>query len=124
MKRPSFEVYKSAICHRVKEKGDIDFLIDTLEGNEIRTFFDRGWYPESFYLLAMVDYLSRVNGVSLDNEFDDLRGYKLEKTLYPAGILLIATAEGNDNALKRALKEAIPEFLHFNIVEGNVRDVA
>ena len=114
MKRPSFEVYKSAICHRVKEKGDIDFLIDTLEGNEIRTFFDRGWYPESFYLLAMVDYLSRVNGVSLDNEFDDLRGYKLEKTLYPAGILLIATAEGNDNALKRALKEAIPEFLHFN----------
>lgn len=124
MKRPSFEVYKSAICHRVKEKGDIDFLIDTLEGNEIRTFFDRGWYPESFYLLAMVDYLSRVNGVSLDNEFDDLRGYKLEKTLYPAGILLIATAEGNDNALKRALKEAIPEFFHFNIVEGNVRDVA
>ena len=100
MKRPSFEVYKSAICHRVKEKGDIDFLIDTLEGNEIRTFFDRGWYPESFYLLAMVDYLSRVNGVSLDNEFDDLRGYKLEKTLYPAGILLIATAEEDETQIK------------------------
>ena len=35
--RSSFENFKSAICHRVKEQGDIAFLIDTLESNEIRT---------------------------------------------------------------------------------------
>jgi hypothetical protein len=25
-----FEIYKSNICHLVKDKGDIDFIIDTL----------------------------------------------------------------------------------------------
>ena len=28
-----FEIYKSNICHLVKDKGDIDFIIDTLKEN-------------------------------------------------------------------------------------------
>ena len=56
--RSIFENFKSTICHRVKESGDVAFLIDTLERNTIRAYYDRKWYPECFYLLAMVDYLS------------------------------------------------------------------
>ena len=41
--------------------GDVDFIIHTLESNEIRVLFDRRWYPEALYLLAMIDYLSRIN---------------------------------------------------------------
>ncbi len=29
--RGSFDLYKSSVCHRVKEMGDIDFIVDTLE---------------------------------------------------------------------------------------------
>lgn len=47
--RSSFETFKSNICHEVKEKGDIQFLIDTLENNRIRELFDRKWYPEALY---------------------------------------------------------------------------
>ena len=63
--RASFEVFKSNVCHAVKDKGDIDFLIDTLESDEIRRLYNKQWYPEALYLLAMVDYLSRENGVPL-----------------------------------------------------------
>lgn len=29
--RYSFELYRSAVCHRVKETGDIGFIMETLE---------------------------------------------------------------------------------------------
>ena len=29
-KRCNFELFKSNVCHRLKESGDIDFLIETL----------------------------------------------------------------------------------------------
>lgn len=62
-KRCSFELFKSNVCHRLKEQGDIDFLIETLKEDMIRQYYDKKWYPESFYLLAMVDYISRENNV-------------------------------------------------------------
>ncbi len=124
IKRTDFENFKSTICQRLKEMGDIDFLMDTIEKEDIRTFFDWEWYPESLYLLAMVDYLSRINNVPLDKEYDDIRKCKLKETIYPQSILAIAAVEGNDSALKEAKKESIPEFLRFNIVESEIRDVA
>ena len=65
IKRADFENFKSFICHRVKELGDIEFMIQLIESDDIRSFFDRKWYPESLYLLAMLDYLSRLNDVPL-----------------------------------------------------------
>lgn len=122
-KRSGFENFKSTICHRVKELGDIGFIIDTLESRDIRTYYDRGWYPESLYLLAMLDYISRINGVPLCGDFDDLRRCQLERPIYPAGIRAISAAAKSDDALKSAERTAIPEFKRFNIIENEVRDV-
>ena len=97
-KRSSFELFKSSVCHRLKEMGDPDFIMDVLKSREIRTYYDRGWYPESLYLLAMLDYVSRLNGVPLCSEYDDLRICRLEKPLYPAGVLAISAASKNDSA--------------------------
>lgn len=123
LKRGSFENFKSAICHRVREMGDIDFIIDTLENDEIRKLYNFGWYPESLYLLAMLDYISRENDVPLAMEYDDLRRCKLEKPVYPSGLRIMSAALGNESMLKEAEKTAIPEFIHFNIVENEVRNV-
>ncbi len=123
IKRSSFENFKSTVCHRVKELGDINFIIDTLESQDIRTYYNRKWYPESLYLLAMLDYLSRENDVPLCDDYDDLRRCKLEKPVYPAGIRALSAAAQNDAAIKEAAKTAIPEFMRFNIVENEVRNV-
>jgi len=123
VKRSSFENFKSAICHRVKELGDIEFIIDTLENQNIRVYFDRKWYPESLYLLAMLDYLSRENHVPLCDEYDDLRRCRLEKTLYPSGVLALSAATKKDDELRYAEVSAIPEFKRFNIIESDVRNV-
>lgn len=124
IQRSDFENFKSTICQRVKEMGDIDFLVNTIRKEDIRTYYDWEWYPESLYLLGMIDYLSRVNDIPLDREYDDIRKCKLKETIYPQSILAIAAVEGNDSALKEAKKEAIPEFLRFNIVESEIRNVA
>ena len=123
LKRPSFEIYKSTVCHRVKSMGDIAFIADTLKRQEIRDYYDRKWYPESLYLLAMLDYLSRENDIPLCDEYDDLRLCKLEKPIYPASVQAICAAMKNDTAMKRAAKTAIPEFARFNIIENDVRNV-
>ena len=122
-KRSAFELFKSQICHRVKELGDIGFMIETLEKDEIRSYYNRGWYRESFYLLAMLDYLSRLNDIPLCTNYDDIRSCKLEEPLYPSGVLVMCAAAKNDLAKEQAMQDAIPEFLHFNILESEVRGV-
>ena len=123
LKRSSFENFKSTVCHRVKELGDIDFIAETLESREIRTYYDRKWYPESLYLLAMLDYISRDNGIPLCDDYDDLRRCRLEKPIYPASVRAISAAAKNDAAMQRAVATAIPEFKRFNIIENDVRNV-
>ena len=122
-RRSSFEVFKSNVCHLVKDKGDIDFLIQTLESDEIRRLYKKRWYPESLYLLAMVDYLSRVNGMPLCEEYRDLRGAKLKQVLYPSSLVLEAKATKNAALLQQSERESIPEFMSHNIVEREVRNV-
>jgi len=121
--RPAFETYKSNVCHMVKDMGDLDFLINTLETDRIRELYIRGWYAESLYLLAMTDYLSRLNDFPLCTEYDDLRLARLQKTIYPSGILAMCATLGSDKLKSDSLRDAIPEFLRHNIVESEVRHV-
>lgn len=118
-----FEIYKSNICHLVKDKGDIDFIIDVLKENQIRTYWERKWYRESFYLLAMVDYLSRENNLPLCNDYEDIRNCTLPEPLYPRDVILAAKLNASLDVKEQCLKEAIPEFTRFNIIESEIRNV-
>lgn len=122
-RRGSFELFKSNVCHRVKTLGDVDFIIETLEKDDIREYYRKKWYPESLYLLAMLDYLSRANDVPLCTRYDDLRRCRLEAPVFPASVLTTAIVSKSDHIKKQALRDAIPEFARFNIVESEVRDV-
>lgn len=122
-KRIGFELYKSNVCHRLKELGDIQFIIETLKNDDINRFYKRKWYPESLYLLAMLDYVSRENNVPLCTKYEALRTVKLQETLYPASILAMEMTRKTSNAQKNALVQSIPEFLRHNIVENEVRNV-
>lgn len=121
--RSSFETFKSNTCHHVKDMGDVDFMIQLLESDEIRMLFNRKWYPEAFYLLAMLDFLSRENSIPICTRYDDIRSQRLSKPIYPAGVLLTSEVLKSDEPLRKAKQEAIPEFLRFNIIENEVRNV-
>lgn len=121
--RCSFETFKSNTCHQVKDLGDIDFIIETLEEDEIRKLYDRQWHREAFYLLGMVDYLSRINNLPICKNYNDIRGQKLSKPVFPADVVLSCEATGNKQYKENALANAIPEFMRFNIVEGEIRNV-
>ncbi|MEG1718957.1 MAG: helix-turn-helix transcriptional regulator [Clostridia bacterium] len=121
--RCNFELYKSNVCHRLKRLGDTNFLINTLESNEIRKYYNLKWYPECFYLLAMVDYISRINNVPLCDEYSDLRSQYLSEKIYPSSIIAISNVSDSNLAKEKAEKNSIPEFLKFNIIESEVRNV-
>ncbi len=122
--RPSFETFKSSICHYVKDMGDLDFLIDVIESDAIYYYLEKRWDREALYLLAMVDYLYRVNDLPLYEGYEELRSLKLSKIVYPAGIIILSAALNSEEPKKQSLREAIPEFLRHNIVESEVRNIA
>lgn len=122
-RRSTFDVFKSNVCHRVKDIGDIDFIIEVLESNAIRQYYEKKWMAECLYLLAMVDYLSRENDLPICVEYNDLRSKKLAKPLYPLSVVLADAVSQTTIHADRSYKAAIPEFLRFNIVESDIRNV-
>ena len=121
--RPPFEAFKSSICHKVKNLGDLDFIIETLESDKIRELYNKEWKLESLYLLAMIDYLCRENDLQLCSNYNDLRRMKFSKPIYPAGIVAMSICSDDKKIKHDSVKYAIPEFIKFNIVENEVRNV-
>lgn len=121
--RENFETFKSNTCHQVKNLGDLDFIEDVLVSNRIRILYEKRWYPEALYLLAMLDYLSKENNIPLCTNYNDIRIQKLEKTIYPIGVLLASKVLESNEPIKKAEENAIPEFRRFNIIESDIRNV-
>lgn len=98
--------------------GDIPCVIKTLKSDEIRQYYDKKQYPQAFYLLAMVDYLSREHRLPLYNAYNDMRKQKLADPIYPQSILALAKVMEDDSILSDSLEKAIPEFRRFTSNRG------
>ena len=118
-----FELFKSNVCHRIKDDGDIPFIVETLKSGDVQNYYDKKQYPQAFYLLAMVDYLSRENDLPLCNAYSDMRKQKLANPIYPESVLVMAKIMEDDSVIADSLEKSIPEFRKFNIVESEVRNV-
>ena len=121
--RPAFDTFKSNVCHMVKDMSDLDFLLETLETDKIRKLYNKKWYPESLYLLAMVDYISRENDVPVCEEFNDLRAARLLDPVYPSSVIAMSVFSNSEQPKIESYAQSIPEFKRFNIVESDVRNV-
>ena len=122
-RRPSFDVFKSNVCHQVKDLGDIPFIIQLLQSNQIRKLYEKKWYPEALYLLAMLDYLSRENNVPVCKNYNDIRAAKLQRLIYPSSVVLLCKTLKSNAPKEECYRMAIPEFLRFKIVESDVRNI-
>ena len=119
-----FETFKSNIKHLLKEKGDCQFLIETYLNDDIRKYWNNYQKAKALYLLSTVDYLSRINNLPIAEDYNDLRNFTLTKTLLSEDLRLSKVLNTDLNIEKKALKDSIPEFARFNIVERDLRDVA
>lgn len=122
-KRESFENFKSNMCHLLRCKGDIDFLLDVLENSLVTYYYNKEWYAECLYTLAMIDYLCRVNNIPLVTDYDRFRQMKLKKIIYPISLWIYAEMCHKPEVLTESFENSIPEFKRFNIVENEVRNV-
>ena len=120
----NFENYKSNLCHSLKSMGDLPFIITILKKDIIRYCYKNDILLECFYLLGMIDYLCRINALLYDTEYNDIRQYKLSKPLFPEGVDFSCYINGDDIARKKIMEKAIPEFLWYNIIESDIRNVA
>lgn len=123
-KRMSFENFKSTVCHRVKEVGEVNFIVENILARCVEVFYKKQWYLESFYTLAMLDYLSRKNNIPLCGIYNKMRCGKLEKLVYPSGIMRLYMASKDESILKESFERSIPEFKRFNIIENEVENLA
>ncbi len=117
-----FESFRSNVSHFLKEKGDLDFLSQVISENVIETYARLSRRKEALYLLAAVDYLSRINSIPLVNEYEALRHETFEMPVFPRDVLMKSRLLNSDEPKNTALLNAIPEFLRHNIIEGSLRD--
>ncbi len=71
----------------------------------------------------MLDYVSRENDIPICTQYDDMRSLKLKSILFPADVLVAAKVSKSEELKQRCIREAIPEFMRFNIVKSEVRNV-
>jgi hypothetical protein len=119
----SFEAYKSNVCHILKYKGDLDFLEMILIDDTITQFYQNKLYQNCLYLLAMVDYISKENAIPLCTKYNYLRNQKLKKLQVPKSIQIADELLKSHKTFDKAYGKAIPEFLKYNIMEGDIRNV-
>lgn len=74
-------------------------------------------------MLGIVDYLSRENNLPICTNYNDIRSHKLAQLIYPSSVLIQAAVMHSDEVKEEARQNAIPEFMRFNIVECEVRNV-
>lgn len=116
-----FETFKDNVKHAVRREGQLGFIEKTLLSGKIQEYWDCGSDLYALYLLAMTDYLSRLNDIPLYDGYDGLRRYRMKKKIYPASIRLHSEISGD--SMDGLTQDAIPEFLEYNIVEGDIFNV-
>ena len=123
IKPQEFDIFKSSICHMIKSKSPKEFIKEIENSNLVSSFFDNSEYAKSFYLIAMADYLCRLESLPKIEKFEKYRKYSLETNLYPASVIIYSKIMDDKNFLKNALKNSIPEFRRFNIIERDIENV-
>ena len=125
----TFTWYRSEICHFLKESGDADFIAAIVGERWVERFWEWQWYAEAFYLIAIVDYLSDLHNVERYGGYNTYRRYKLENVLYPQDVLINFRLQPEKYNPQMVIEQCKKDpcsryFIRYNIVEGDIRDVA
>lgn len=118
----TFTWFRSEQCHLVHSKGELEYLVNVLESQEINRYWRLCMYAEAMYEVAMVDYICRRNDIPRCENYNEIRNHKLDHVAYPIDVKLIDELRGTHEEVEKSEKSAIPEFRSFNIIEGAIFD--
>ena len=107
-----FELFKSDVCQKVKNN-PVEWLKTTLLNDDIRKYYNEGNTLFALYLLAMVDKQLKRLDLKPAKQYRDLRRLKMATPVYPMSSYF---AELDWSG-------ADPDFLKYNIVEGEIDNV-
>lgn len=123
----NFYVLADSMLGRLRATDDLAF-IDGIDQNEwIERLYQSGQYRCALFLLGMVDYLCRKNGVRQVARYDEYRKARLDRPVYALRTLNV---NDDDGAFQRARTEAensaIPELGRYGIymTEEDIRHPA
>lgn len=116
--KDDFEIFKSNVGHRIKERGQLQFLQETLCSDIVEDYWNKDLRLPALYLVAMVDYLSRLNEIPICTKYHEYRSYRLTEPVYPMSYWAQKRFD-----VSYELENVIPEFERFGIMEGGIFDV-
>ena len=108
----NFDIFKSSTCHHVKYNLK-QWILDVLDNDRITEYLKTNMPEYAYYTLAMLDKKLADLDLPIPEEYNWMRKTKLDAMYYPCSHSIrpidLATAD--------------PDFLKYNIVEGDVDDV-
>lgn len=114
----SFDLFKSNVCHELKDLDYKDFLIKHLKSDTVTYYFKENRYLESLYLLSMIDYLCKIHNIPLAKQYNEIREYKLDKLYVSKSVYLMLKTK--TVKITDLYNESIDTFLKHNIMEADI----
>lgn len=115
-KEERFDIFRSNLHHELKNKGDIGIVEKILSNRLIDYYVFHEDYIKAMYLLATLDYLSKKNNIEICKNYNTMREKRFQDPIF-MGKNLFGVED-----LEEEKKKCIPEFLKYNIFEGDLYD--
>lgn len=116
------DLFRSELLHMKKRTTDLEFVTILIKYNFVEVYWNKKWYYKALYTLALLDYLSDEHNAPHYDKYDFYRTQKLERVVYPSGILLLDNLHPNDKIKDKTISECKKNkfsryFLKYNIIE-------
>lgn len=116
------DLFRSEFFHMKKNHTDLEFVTILIKYNFVEVYWNKKWYYKALYTLALLDYLSDEYNTPHYDKYDFYRTQKLERTVYPSGIILLDNLHPNDKIKDKVVSECKKNkfsryFLKYNIIE-------
>ena len=117
-----FRYFRNNVLTELKNVGFDRFLTEIIKNKEIDFYYKNKGWQYAYYLLALIDYLCRINNRPIyDARYNELRKNKLTNPFFVGSDLI--RFDSVEQAEKDLGIEIIPEFKKYNIIEHNVFNV-
>lgn len=118
-----FRYFRNNILSDLKRNNQIAFANKIISSKEIDYYYKNNGKEYAFYLLALIDYLYRINKKGrYSSRYNKLRKEKLDQPLFVGSKII--QFHSIEEAEQKLNIQVIPEFKKFNIIEEDIFNVA
>lgn len=121
--KEDFRYFRGNVLHSLKREGPAQFVNTVIKKKYIDYYLKNNEQEKGLYLLALIDYLIRINDLEpYISRYNEYRKKKLDSPFFVGSTLVcFATIQEAEKELNITV---IPEFKKYNIIEENVFNVA